>query len=139
MDDNCVNTYLSYMGKLISKAELFTQEYIIRVLETGSACFTDLEQIRATYMDKLGLDPCWTYPLGVGAHHGLVILPVREGFLSLPFTDTDEVTYEQFDLDAAELLDTAAVETLLREVHAYTDGLCAALEDMRSALQGAAK
>lgn len=105
------------------------------MLETGSPVSPDLEQIRATYMDKLGLDPCWTYPLGVGAHHGLVILPVWEGFLCLPFTDTDEVTYEQFDL----LLDTGAVETLLREVRAYTDGLCAALEDMRSALQKAAE
>ena len=139
MDDICANTHLSYMGKMIPRNELFTKEYIIHVLETGSACFTDLEQIRATYMDKLGLDPCWTYPLGVGAHHGLVILPVWEGFLSLPFTDTDEVTYEQFDLEAAELLDIAAVETLLREVRAYTDGLCAALEDMRSALQEAAE
>ena len=36
-------------------------------------------------------------------------------------------------------LDTAGVETLLREVRAYTDGLCAALEDMRSALQEAAE
>ena len=88
MDDSCANTHLSYMGKMIPRTELFTQEYVIHVLETGSACFTDLEQIRATYMDKLGLDPCWTYPLGVGAHHGLVILPVWEGFLSLPFTDT---------------------------------------------------
>ena len=42
-------------------------------------------------------------------------------------------------LEAAELLDTGAVETLLREVRAYTDGLCAALEDMRSALQKAAE
>ena len=139
MDGICANTHLSYMGKEIPRTELFTKEYIIHVLETGSACFTDLEQIRATYMDKLGLDPCWTYPLGVGAHHGLVILPVWEGFLCLPFTDTDEVTYEQFDLEAAELLDTRAVETLLREVRAYTDGLCAALEDMRSALQKAAE
>lgn len=139
MDDICANTHLSYMGKMIPRNELFTKEYVIHVLETGSACFTDLEQIRATYMDKLGLDPCWTYPLGVGAHHGLVILPVWEGFLCLPFTDTDEVTYEQFDLEAAELLDTGAVETLLREVRAYTDGLCAALEDMRSALQEAAE
>lgn len=139
MDGICANTHLSYMGKEIPRTELFTKEYIIHVLETGSACFTDLEQIRATYMDKLGLDPCWIYPLGVGAHHGLVILPVWEGFLCLPFTDTDEVTYEQFDLEAAELLDTAGVETLLREVRAYTDGLCAALEDMRSALQKAAE
>ena len=57
MDGICANTHLSYMGKEIPRTELFTKEYIIHVLETGSACFTDLEQIRATYMDKLGLDP----------------------------------------------------------------------------------
>ena len=47
-DDSCANTHLSYMGKMIPRTDLFTQEYVIHVLETGSACFTDLEQIRAT-------------------------------------------------------------------------------------------
>lgn len=126
--------YISYMGKLISRNELFVEEYVIHVLESGSACFADLEPIRNVYMDKLGIDPCWTYPLGVGNHNGLVILPVWEGFLSLPYTETDEVTYEQFDLQAAELMDTAAVDTLLRELRAYTDGLCAALADIKATL-----
>lgn len=127
--------YINFMGKQISRNELFVEEYVIHVLESGSACFADLEPIRNVYMDKLGIDPCWTYPLGVGNHNGLVILPVWEGFLSLPYTETDEVTYEQFDLQAAALLDAAAVDTLLQNLRAYADGLCATLEDMKSTLQ----
>lgn len=139
MDDSSADAYLSYMGKKIPRSELFTEEYVIHVLESGSACFTDLESIRNRYLDKLELDPCWTYPFGVGNHNGLVILPVWEGFLCLPYSDTDAETFEQFDLEAAELLDISAVETLLRELRAYTDGLCAALDDMKSALLEAEK
>ena len=138
-DTSAADDFISYMGKRIPRNVLFVEEYVVHVLEAGSACFTDLEPLRNVYMDKLGFDPCWTYPLGVGNHNGLVILPVWEGFLSLPYTETDEVTYEQFDLQAAALLDAAAVDTLLQNLRAYADGLCATLEDMKSTLQYATK
>lgn len=32
MDDSCANTHLSYMGKMIPRTDLFTQEYVIHVL-----------------------------------------------------------------------------------------------------------
>lgn len=55
--------------------------------------------------------------------------------MSLPHTDVDSETCEQFSLEDAELLDVQALNTLMEEFTSYASGLTAALTDIQQMLQ----
>lgn len=122
--------FITYMGQRIERKRLFTKHYILALLEDEGACFTTLENVRNWYDQQFGNELYWNYPYCDGLHNGAGILPVQEGFLWLPYDEVDSETYEQYLLDDASLLTAAEVQSLLKELKAYSGGLCAALEDV---------
>lgn len=112
--------------KLLPKAELlaFLKEY-------GPTDRT-LAEVREQYEAALGIDPTWRFPLSDGLHMGTVIVPVKEGFLSLPYDDVDSEDYEIFLPDEARIMDADAFDTFCDELRSYTEGFCKAMQEAKS-------
>jgi hypothetical protein len=68
--------------------------------------------------------------LGDVGDAGKFILPVREGFLCLPYDTVDADDREILDLDRAFLLDKACAVEMLSGWLDYSDGLTGALRDL---------
>ena len=112
--------------KLLPKAELLAY-----LKEYGPTDRT-LADIREKYEAVLGIDPIWRFPLSDGLHMGTVIIPVREGFLSLPYNDVDSEEYEIFLPDETCLMNETALDTFCDELWSYTEGFCKAMQEAKS-------
>lgn len=129
--------FITYMGRRIERERLFAMDYILSLLEEEGPRFTTLENVRDVYDKQFGNELYWNYPFCDGLHNGAGILPVREGFLWLPYDEVDSETYEQYVLDDASLLTAAEAASLVEELRAYTEGVCAALGDIQMELSAA--
>lgn len=126
--------FITYMGKHIERKRLCSMEYILSLLKNEGPCFTTLVNVRDRYDKAFGNELYWNYPFCDGVHNGAGILPVQEGFLWLPYDEVDTDTYEQYVLNDASLLTAEEATTLVKELRAYTEGVCAALEDIHMEL-----
>lgn len=129
-----MNECIAFMGKQIERKQLFSQTYIIALLEDEGANFTTLANVRGWYIKQFGDELCISYPFVQGSHNGILILPVQEGFLGLPFDEVDEFTFEQFDLSSASILSAAEVADMEKNLKNYTESLFASLCDIHKAL-----
>lgn len=123
--------FITYMGERIERKQLFSKDHIISLLRNEGSHFTTLESVRGYYGKKFGNELYWSYPLCDGLHNGAGILPVQEGFLWLPYDEVDTETYEQYILEHACLLTAEEASTLVKELRAYAEEVCAALEDIQ--------
>lgn len=129
-----MNEVITFMGKQIERNKLFSQTFIIALLEDEGANFTTLANVRNWYIKQFGNELSLSYPFSQGMDNGILILPVQEGFLRLPFDEVDEFTFEQFDLHSAGLLTAAEVEVMEKELNTYVENLLGVLADMRTVL-----
>lgn len=127
---------LSYMGVQVAPNALHSQAELIGLLQSYGPFGQTLGKVRTKYLEQFGQDLIWTYPFSDDMTGGSVIIPVREGFLNIPYHTKVEQLGAQLELSGAELLDVDAVHTLQSECKAYMSGLLQALEDMEQALQG---
>ena len=125
-----------YMGVTVNPLRLFSKDRVLSLLfHSGASCDT-LDYIRDRYRRVFGKDLVWRYPILDTVEDGCVLIPVREGFLRLPYDSGDAEPTEYYRTGDAHLLDHEAIGTMLRELNAYTDGLRSALSEMLPPLGG---
>lgn len=125
-----------YMGITVNPMRLFSKDRVLALLfHNGASCET-LDDIRERYSQIFGKDLVWRYPILDTVKDGCVIIPVREGFLRLPYDSGDVEPTDYYCVSEAHLLDKDAIGTMLRELNAYTDGLRSALSEMLPPLGG---
>ena len=118
-----------FMGKQIEAALLPTHEEILEALSIDDS-EQALDRVQEDRPDGYGCNLNWRYPISDGNYAGAIIIPVREGFLWLPYENMDkgELSYALADI---ELLDAESVTILEIEAVTYMQGLIDALEDMK--------
>jgi hypothetical protein len=70
-----------YIGVL----RLYTKEELLHILKENSATAPELFEIGEKYKKLLGYDPIWNYHLSDDLHEGGYIVPVKEGWLFIPY------------------------------------------------------
>ena len=115
---------------LMSKGEL-----IAYLRENGESDRT-LADIRNQQYEKYGNELIWRYPISDGAHLGTFIVPVNEGFISLPFSVVDATDYELLELDDAAMFDEDAMQIFIDDWRMFSDDLMTAMTDMLRVLRG---
>jgi hypothetical protein len=122
---------MCYMGLDIERDMLPSRETVMNILRTYGESYGALEHVTKEHVRQFGKDMIWRYPLCDGTHTGGIIVPVREGFLWLPYDEIDNEDYEQLLLDEARFMDASVCDFLIRELLTFTGGLYAALSDIR--------
>ena len=112
------------LRKLKSKAEA------LKILTDNDGDYQALMLIANEYYDLYGNELTWHYSLCTVDHTGIHILPVREGFLCIPYGYVDVEDHELFDMDRIFMLDAETAEVLLDEWKTYSEGLIGAMTDM---------
>jgi len=112
-------------GKLVSKEEL------LKHLQENGANDRTLTGIRDKYDESFGNELMWRYPISDSENAGVMIVVVKEGFLSLPYNEMDTKEYEIYDLDKVYLLDEDDLERYIDDWEMFSDDLLSALRDMR--------
>lgn len=125
-----------FMNIDIEPLQLFTKARVLRLMYVNGAHSTTLDIIREQYKTLFGNELVWRYPILDSFEDGCVIIPVREGFLRLPYDEQFAETCENYQDQSAELLSPDAVKTLLREMNAYIRDLQSALAEMLIATGG---
>jgi hypothetical protein len=116
--------------ELLSKAELL--DILYEYGESDRALAHIRDRYQAEFKDEL----VWRYPISDGYHLGTFIVPVKEGFLSLPFDNVDSEDYELLELVDTAALDTDAMQTLIDDWRLFSDDLINAMNDMLCILRG---
>jgi hypothetical protein len=78
----------------------------------------------------------WRYPISDGNHLGTFIVPVREGFISLPFDIVDKEDYELLELDDAAMFDDEALQYFIDDWTLFSDDLLSAMKDILRVTRG---
>lgn len=113
-------------SKLMSKQELL--DYL---KENGESDRT-LSDIRERNYELFNNELMWLYPISDGKHLGTFIVPVQEGFVSLPYDTVDEENYELLEMDDAAMFDAEAFDYFISDWESFSNDLLGALRDMRS-------
>lgn len=116
--------------------QLATVQEVLDLLRDGGGNFTDLEPIRTRYSQQFGDEQCWVCPVCHSSYLGVVLLPVQEGALCLPYASVASDVMEQFVLEEAHLLDYEECSQLLQELNDQHTSLTAALKSFRVKLDG---
>lgn len=104
-----------------------TKDELLERLSEDGYSDVELTGIRDDLMKTLGFDPVWRYPFCHDAGLGAVLVPVREGFLWLPYDVIDYEAREIYEPERATLLTAKGCSHLIREMLAYTDALTAVM------------
>ncbi|MDR0286349.1 MAG: hypothetical protein LBI03_01370 [Clostridiales bacterium] len=121
-------------GIEIDHAQLYTRQEVLDILRESGATDGDLSKIRENYEEKFGNDLIWRYPIMVGEALGTVIIPVKEGFLSIAYDSMDPEDYEIYDLKNEFLLSSYEIKLMMDSWLEYLKGLMNALQSMQDIL-----
>jgi hypothetical protein len=117
-------------GVTIKPEHLFSRNELIDYLRENSASDRDLAKIREAYQNEFGNELVWRYPISEELHLGTFIIPVKEGFLSLPFNAVDPEDYELLEINDARMLDEDSLELFINDWNRFSDDLLSAMTDM---------
>lgn len=125
-----------FMGIQLQFSELIPKANVIQMLEEDPRDIT-VTLLREKYVQVLGIDPVWRYPIYDGTHYGTVIIPVQEGFLCVPYDTVVEDDYEIYEHGKIYMLEADIAEEMTKELESYSMAFCKALSDMRTLLEKA--
>lgn len=126
---------LQYMGMEIEQGKLYGMDELLDTLGRYGGVDSTLDKVRSTYTERFGNQLIWKYPFSDSMQGGGAIIPVREGFLFLPYNSVYEHGGAQYQLSEAALLSAEDIHTLQKECNAYVEGLLGALGDMEHAMR----
>jgi len=134
-ENKSVNANPQYMGITLDFSKLLSKDALLQYLEENGATDRTLADIRNRYESEFGNELMWRYPLSAGLHAGAFIIPVQEGFLSIPYDETDAQEYELLTLEGAGLMDEDELALFCNDLKSYTDAFCSAMEDAANILR----
>ena len=114
----------------IDKSKLYSKDALIQLLNEDGGSYSGLYKIREYYQETFGNELVWHYPLSDGLHAGVMIVTVKEGFISLPYNRMDETEYEIYELDRASMFNEDALQCFIQDWMNFSDELLNALNDM---------
>ena len=122
--------------KTIDMNALWSMEKVLNYLRENSGSYSDLMDIDDQYdLETFGEELPWHYFLSDARYKGAYVLPVKEGFLYLPYDNCNaEYGHEQFLLEGAHLCDENELRFMAEEANAYASGLVRTLLCMQDAL-----
>ena len=123
-------------GKAVDVSKLVSKDELLDDLKHNGASDRALSDLRNRYNQDFGDELIWQYPICDGVNLGITIVTVKEGFIALPFNNTDSTEYELFNLERAYLLHENALISLISEWSKYSENLLLALIDMLPAAHG---
>lgn len=129
-----VNANPQYMGITLDFSKLLSKDALLQYLEENGATDRTLADIRNRYESEFGNELMWRYPLSAGLHAGAFIIPVQEGFLSIPYDEIEAQEYELLILEGAGLMDEDEMTFFRNDLKSYTDAFCSAMDDAVSIL-----
>jgi len=121
---------MMFMGHQIDKAKLMTMDEVVDYLKTHGENYSSLSDIRTRYEEEFGKDLIWNYQHCSDCFPGFFIVPVREGFLSLPYDSVESDAYEIIVADSAALLCAEDLQTLQELYRSYVEALLGTMDEM---------
>lgn len=115
--------------------KLHTKEEALAIIHKHGDCENGIAALRDHYHNQLGFDPIWRQHVGDDCFYGAVIVPVREGFLYLPYDEVRRDEWEIYILDIAELLTREMTEYLLKLTSRYMEPYQAVLRHITQVLR----
>lgn len=134
MSATCSENYLKCF-RLLDREKLMSRDEVLTFLMDNGAHEPSLAQIREQYESQLGIDPIWRYPLSDDMHEGAFIVPVKEGFMWLPYDEIDREYYEILLPDEATMLDAESCAYFMKSLRDYTEDLCEVLSNIMGLFQ----
>lgn len=110
--------------------KLLSREALIRVLEEWGGHDRAMSHVREHYEGELGCDPIWRYPISLDTCNGGFLVPVKEGYLFIPYDEVDSEDYEILMLDEACLMDVESSVYMAGELQTYFGALSAELYEI---------
>ena len=120
-----------FAGVILDTDKLLTMQDILDELEDDP---TDrqLGHIREKYDSSFGKDIIWRYPISDGYHMGTCIIPVKEGFMSLPYDEAVKEDYEIYIPEDASLFkEPEDFDFFIDDYESYSRALLNILSDAR--------
>ena len=126
---------MKFLNMKIDRNNLLTKQQLLEHLEENGGHDRGLSEIRDRYLNEFGNELMWRYPITDGWHNGVVIVTVREGFISLPYDFVDNEVYEIFELEKAAMFDAESMEIFLDDWKSFSEHLTNAMTAMLKQLQ----
>jgi hypothetical protein len=126
---------VKFTGIQIDPEMLMTRQQALDKLAENGEDYQALCGLTNRYSEQFGNELYWHYPLCDTENAGLFILPVREGFLCLPYDTVEAQDHELLELNRAFMLDAETAQNLLEEWDSYATALSGAMRDMVRILQ----
>lgn len=124
-------------GIKIDESELMTKDELLHHLEENGATDRALDEIRGRNFEQYNNELTWKYPITDDEHEGVVIVVIKEGFLSLPYYEITKDDYELFELNHAAMFDEESLQNFIEDWVRFSDDLRGALGDMLCIVKGA--
>jgi len=117
-------------GVNVDPQMLYPKDKLLELLKMGSGTDRDLAEFREKNMNSFGQELIWRYPIADGFNSGAFLIPVREGFLNIPFNEMTAEDYEILDLDEARLTTADELQYLFENWVEFSARLTVALREM---------
>ena len=121
---------MNLRGIDVNKSKLYSKEELIIHLKENGESDLALSSIKEFYQETFGNELMWHYPISDGFHAGVMIVTVKEGFVSLPYNRVDETDYEIFEIDHMSMFDEGSLQCFISDWSSFSDNLLGALNDM---------
>jgi len=121
---------MKYMGLRINKKKLMKTGEVVDYLRVHGENYSAFSDLRDIYEEAFGKDLVWNYQCCGDFFPGFYLMPVREGFLSIPYNEVEVDEFEQIVADNIELLSAEDLQFRLERYRAYAVEMMSAMEDM---------
>lgn len=110
-------------------SKLPTQEEFLQALSEKGFTRNGLECVLEDMSGVVGFDRIWHYPISDSVSAGGVIIPVREGFIWIPYDDMSKAEGEIYNPIGVRVLNVEELMCLADEFKDYADRLHAFLHE----------
>ena len=123
-------------GIQFDPAELMSKDELLTFLREHGESDRALSHIRDCQYEKYGNELIWRYPISDGWHLGTFIVPVKEGFISLPFDFIDREEFELLELNDSAMFNADEIQYFIDDWRSFSEDLLSAMTDMQRILRG---
>jgi len=117
-------------GVNVDPEMLYSKDKLLEILAAGDGTNRELSKFREKNIDTFGQELIWRYPITDGFNAGIFLVPVQEGFLSIPFNEMTIDDYEILDLEEARLMTAEELQFLFENWIDFSAGLTIVLREM---------
>lgn len=122
---------MKYMGKEIDSTKLVKQEDVLQLLKEKGANNRTLGAIQERYEIEFDAELVQRCPISDGSFLGVVLVPVQEGILCLPYNSVDTLVYELFNISQAVVInEPTELRYYLKAWKRFSEATTVAMSDM---------